>query len=618
MTINEIINKNYSVMDELAEVFLNNLLPFTPNIDGCSAKSNPDNFIVPWHRFWESCFANLDSNDSWSNLWRTLESKMEEICLQKARRRNFLIKSFSSFYHVGQGLMVAMFLVDAIHVQKASFDLLRGRLTLYAVPKITVHVYDCGSGKNSEFPENKYKVIDDFQDDYKTYACVYSEGAHIPNYIIDYLYISHFDNDHINGITELSKRFQIKNICLAYLDPLTRAEDILSAMTENEGGSDGEAFDPKTCEQKMMIEKAIAEMVSGQTGHINLIEIDAPTFDSLNSNLRSLEQNETMGHFGRSLLFDPEQSYDIQNPSNVVHVYHVYPMTDQNRESVGIQYYFFGNDSWHCLLMYYIPKGGDIDLIREKFLNYLQEAFEDLGDPATDPDWTEKMFNHLMNSDDRATIKKIYLKLGIAGKVNDMSMCFAVSPDKICMVDYGEFVTKYIGLIANYYRTDITFGFNTMLLTGDAKMSMQCDDGDFYQGIIKSLNANGFPELGIILLPHHGSRANLLSDAFQAFESGLTGVPNPKYWVVSYGKNNSYHHPNLDPCRWIGYHYCVQYNETPGKYVFPPATGDQIENIPIYQGDDPDNPVINPHVLFHCHDTSKVTVSTYHEVLNFE
>lgn len=59
-------------------------------------------------------------------------------------------------------------------------------------------VYDCGSGINKNAPKRLIQEI----------ASVFTS-----NDVVDILFVSHFDNDHINGIRELKKRVkEIRNI----------------------------------------------------------------------------------------------------------------------------------------------------------------------------------------------------------------------------------------------------------------------------------------------------------------------------------------------------------------------------------------------------------------------
>ena len=76
-------------------------------------------------------------------------------------------------------------------------------------------VYDCGSGNYKYTPKRLKQDIASFYN---------------PDDVIDLLFISHFDNDHINGIRELKKRTsKIRNIVV----PLIEENDFWYYQIEN-------------------------------------------------------------------------------------------------------------------------------------------------------------------------------------------------------------------------------------------------------------------------------------------------------------------------------------------------------------------------------------------------
>lgn len=77
-------------------------------------------------------------------------------------------------------------------------------------------VYDCGAGTNKNAPKRLIQEI----------ASVFTS-----NDVVDILFVSHFDNDHINGIRELKKRVkEIRNIVV----PLIEKNDYLLYYIENQ------------------------------------------------------------------------------------------------------------------------------------------------------------------------------------------------------------------------------------------------------------------------------------------------------------------------------------------------------------------------------------------------
>jgi len=89
-------------------------------------------------------------------------------------------------------------------------------------------VYDCGSGKNLNQPENA--LLTQIKKFYKE------------NSVIDILFISHFHSDHINGIKELSTHCVIKNIVVPALDQDTIGIYEKTIAAANNNTSQSEAF----------------------------------------------------------------------------------------------------------------------------------------------------------------------------------------------------------------------------------------------------------------------------------------------------------------------------------------------------------------------------------------
>ena len=81
----------------------------------------------------------------------------------------------------------------------------------------TTVVYDCGSTSK--------KVIND------NIKSLKSGFFGLKDRVIDHLFISHFDDDHCNGVEELLKTFEVKEIHLPYVEYKYRA--VLNFMTHN-------------------------------------------------------------------------------------------------------------------------------------------------------------------------------------------------------------------------------------------------------------------------------------------------------------------------------------------------------------------------------------------------
>ena len=82
----------------------------------------------------------------------------------------------------------------------------------------TTVVYDCGAYKSK-------KVIND------NIKSLKSGFFGLKDRVIDHLFISHFDDDHCNGVEELLNTFEVKEIHLPYIEYKYRA--VLNLMTDN-------------------------------------------------------------------------------------------------------------------------------------------------------------------------------------------------------------------------------------------------------------------------------------------------------------------------------------------------------------------------------------------------
>ncbi|HMI07226.1 MAG TPA: MBL fold metallo-hydrolase [Flavobacterium sp.] len=118
---------------------------------------------------------------------------------------NFLTSKFT-FYRAGQGSFYAGRIYD------------RNRSSCYTV------VYDCGT---SQFIAGHTKSLNNEIDDFRenTLPC-YPDG------VIDLLFISHLDFDHVSGIRKLLNEFVVKKIVIPYFPESIRKYSLLSYSEE--------------------------------------------------------------------------------------------------------------------------------------------------------------------------------------------------------------------------------------------------------------------------------------------------------------------------------------------------------------------------------------------------
>lgn len=102
-----------------------------------------------------------------------------------------LIRSFSKFHNIGQGLFYS------------------GYFSIYQNENSRVdYVIDCGSEDMKYLNNALTEYIDDL--------CRHKKG------MLDVLILSHLHEDHISGLEKLCRAFRIKRVILPYLDPIER------------------------------------------------------------------------------------------------------------------------------------------------------------------------------------------------------------------------------------------------------------------------------------------------------------------------------------------------------------------------------------------------------------
>ncbi len=503
--------------------------------------------------------------------------------------------SKSIFYPIGQGLMNVSFITNC--TLSADFSIEDGSATLEKEDFFSVHVYDCGSGKTSDIPASKQNVLDDFFLTLKKYS---------KDMCIDYLYISHFDSDHVNGIGNLLKNCTCKNIVIAYTPFPAIVSDIYTMISETE--ENNETLKEEMRYQSIFPIESLLEMVSSQNNDVNIILLNNHT--NLQENIIfenfSSEAAASIGSLSHKLMIDSQNSYHIVNNSNTVYIYYTYPKINNSDFVSNI---YIEDYDWNYLISYYVPPNNTIEEISKDFINLLHNTWQDIPLYYKDGRWKIAVLKHLRNAQDRKIFKQIYKKF--CSDINTLSLCLSIAPKETIKLDTEELSAQnYLNDELGIYENTI-YQSGTLLLTGDAVLDENFSgEITYYDSIINALNANNFPPIQTILLPHHGSDKNINNETFNALSQ------TAKQWVVSYGKNNSYVHPCAPPCTWIGTHICVQCNIHPKKNTFPEEASEEIKDIIIPKPDTAAEDIIEPIndiTLYHCHDSSKVTVFIYYK-----
>lgn len=528
------------------------------------------------------------------------ENDLNDIMSQMLEDECTKLASFNSksiFYPIGQGLMNVSFITTSCNFFTI-FSIDNGTARIKRDDLFSVHVYDCGSGKTDNIPDSKQNVLDDFFLTLEKYST---------DMYIDYLYISHFDSDHMNGIGNLLKKCICKNIVIAYTPLPAIVSSIYTMISETE--ENNEALNEEMRYQSIFPIESLLEMISSQNNDVNIILLNNHT--KLQENIIfedfSSEAAASIGSLSHKLMIDSQNSYHIANNFNTVHIYYAYPKINNNDFISNI---YIEDYDWKYLISYYVPSDDTIEEISQNFINLLHNTWQDIPLDYTSPLWKINILSHLRNTQDRKIFKQIYKKF--CSDINTLSLCLSIAPKETIKLDTEELSAQSnINDELDIYENDIHQS-GTLLLTGDAVLHAEfSEEITYYNSIINALNANNFPPIQTILLPHHGSNKNINNETFNALSQ------TAKQWVVSYGKNNSYVHPCAPPCTWIGTHICVQHNIHPKENTFPKEASEDIKDIIIPKPDTAAEDIIEPIndiTLYHCHDSSKVTVFIHHKL----
>lgn len=350
--------------------------------------------------------------------------------------------------------------------------------------KISTHcvVYDCGSATRAEPIRTIESAL--FDDD---------------RLDIDILFISHFDDDHVNGLAELSKKHRIKRIVIPQIQGYEWyyvLEDSIKRGTYQPRGN---------------LIKSFLNSIRNETSQdeIQIIEI-AP--------IDSEERPDRNNYDAQSIN---ELDYQKFWPSGLV----LYPFEKE-------------------LGWIYIPVN-TLDLNK---INSLKRKLAPFFDAELDPTIWDNLSGDKcakVISEHRSTINDIYKE--VFGSSNASSMCLYSGLDSVNLqsesnIHNGSWQFCY----CRHYWCRSKENSEACLYTGDSNLN----DPKLRNTLICLLHQH-IRRIGLIQIPHHGSVHNFSNNAF--YELCEDALP---LLFVSYGCYNRYGHPStrlLGKLRTDGY-----------------------------------------------------------------
>lgn len=340
-------------------------------------------------------------------------------------------------------------------------------------------VYDCGS--NTGKSGNRIS----------RYLQREIDSTFFKNEKIDIVFISHLDNDHVNGLEYLMREHGVRNICV----PLLNSKEKLLALVE----CAAEGIRETSFTYRFILDPV--ESVRGFPGSPRIIFVNplGEGFGNRESSIVSIDQFPDRMKYGDRIVLE-------------------------NSERIGIPY-THGKRSYFWI---YLPVNLNGTELSEKLEEYLRE------EKIPFPENSEEIKALLKSRSSFKKLKTFYQALPHGG-INAHSMLVYSGPLKeasCCLADfrrlaYTEWHTKpYVHL---YYEKLYKFPkYSGCMYTGDfAVNKVKWSRIKRYCGFLMG-------PIGVLQLPHHGSRHN--------YDSCM--LENKPVCFISAGRSNKYGHPD--------------------------------------------------------------------------
>ncbi|NMM50753.1 MBL fold metallo-hydrolase [Marinigracilibium pacificum] len=336
-------------------------------------------------------------------------------------------------------------------------------------------VYDCGTSSRKEFLNNEIDLFSDWLPEPR---------------VIDLLFVSHFDFDHVSGLKRLFQKTNIKRIIIPYIKSETRKFNLLSYSEvgdydEKSHLTDESDFDLE--EYQNFLENP-ESFISNLNNETEIIQINGS--ENLNVEYSNYD-NEEEGLYIRGSFFDE----------------------DQNIYNNDLQ--FFIGKIWEFTTYCQPVDESKIQFLKKDLLNLLGKE----NSPLT----LEDLKSIIVNK--RADTNKIYKTK--FKDVNGHGLVLFHGPTPILSdgfsIDYqnGNLKGENNSCVATLLTGDISFNPNKNGIKFNSAFLLKLERVDIFQ------------------VPHHGSIHSWNNDEFNDLKKG-------KDWlsICNYGTTNSYKHPS--------------------------------------------------------------------------
>lgn len=338
-------------------------------------------------------------------------------------------------------------------------------------------VYDCGS-------ETSNSRLNDEID--KTFP----RGS-----FIDILFISHFDSDHINGVDSLIKRCKLNKdsapIRLLVLPLLNNCQKVMVFLETGIGNFENNALKERFNAQKIIFVKPISERFSEP-------RISYPESQNNSEDSHPKYRSTPIDHIKDEI----ESGEGIDMVNNIDWIYIPFNVCDNDIYRKFCE--FAGKEN-------------------QKIYDCLRSVFEKENHDDISNMFDEKIWN---------TIQDLYKKFHEQKSVNkNQTSLIVYSGSCVALKDSKNFLVQK----HRFIRSKVA-----ALFTGDVNLTAKIgDDSSTKTTVLQHIGKVLSPviyNVGLIQVPHHGSKYNFDPDLVNVFQ-------RTSYYFISYGINNHHKHP---------------------------------------------------------------------------
>jgi hypothetical protein len=332
-------------------------------------------------------------------------------------------------------------------------------------------VYDCGTLYKKDYPQLEYEIKN-----------MQSQK------IIDILFVSHFDIDHISGLPCLLDTYDVK---YAFIPHITQTELALLAIHS------GDSIDSEL----MKFYKDPAKYFLEHNCKLFIIHPPRDFTNERGELQNNIEKNDLFSYFG--------DTYSESDDKQVIHCsgtitvsllqfeweFALYQDQNEAQHSAIVsnieKFLPFPLDKWHIMFTDILKDKGNYKAIQECYTNIMIKCNQSSQVLLHYPTSSTAILSGISNS---------------------------------CNVNcYGS---RYCG----YYCSDKV----ATLMTGDIDLCDMKNNGNDFTNFISNHNTS----IIVMQLPHHGSKNNVSVNLLKLF------LTNDIFFVCTYGRGNQYRHPD--------------------------------------------------------------------------